>query len=284
MLFSSPRHVHGPDCPLASRRFQTQDLDDQFPISVGCCAARANAQRRWRLSVNGKYRAWYPFDETAPWAKSGPPLASSGFSCVALRRARAMKRRAARPVWNGSRGARGRPGRNHHGGDSYSSSAAYQSSEARQERPVAEERWSSAEQQAQADEAMQREGPAVAAEAEWEAPNDVLEIKVRLAEHDEAVGVTLVVSAATEAEASKAVQMLESCTKALVAMTAAQCEAKILAGLSQVSTKVEAEEGLLVQDKLEVARTCASGGRRLVLRGHSAPAYRVARVIPSLCT
>jgi len=78
---------------------------------------------------------------------------------------------------------------------------------------------------------------------------------------DQAVEVARVAKAAMEAEAPKAVEKLKSYTKALEATTA-QLEARISAALREVSAKVEAEEGLLAEDVLQAAPTCASDGSR----------------------
>ena len=103
--------------------------------------------------------------------------------------------------------------------------------------------------------------------AVWAAQLDVEEMKLFSA--DQAVVVARVAKAVTEAEAPTAVLKIESCTKALVEMTA-QLDAKILAALSQVSAKLEEEEELLVKDELEVAQTCESCLRRLVIREQAA--------------
>jgi hypothetical protein len=78
---------------------------------------------------------------------------------------------------------------------------------------------------------------------------------------DQAVEVARVAKAAMEAEAPKAVEKLKSYTKALEATTA-QLEARISAALREFSAKVEAEEGLLAEDVLQAAPTCASDGSR----------------------
>ena len=103
--------------------------------------------------------------------------------------------------------------------------------------------------------------------AVWAAQLDVEEMKLFSA--DQAVVVARVAKAVTEAEAPMVVLKIESCTKALVEMTA-QLDAKILAALSQVSAKLGAVEELLVKDELEVAQTCASSCTRLVIREQAA--------------
>ena len=155
-----------------------------------------------------------------------------------------MRRRAARPVWPGPRKARGRPGPRHrHGGEA--------------NRTTAEKIWVSAQQRAEA--AILRAATAVAAAAKWAALIDVGEMELLL--DDQAVEVARVAKAAMEAVAPKAVEKLKSYTKALEATTA-QLEARISAALREFSGKVEAEEGLLAEDVLQAAPTCASDGSR----------------------
>jgi hypothetical protein len=103
---------------------------------------------------------------------------------------------------------------------------------------------------------MQGAATAVAAAAEWAGLIDEEEMELLLA--DQAVEVARVAKAAMEAEAPEAVERLNSSTKALEATTA-RLEAKILAALRELSAKLDEEEGLLMEDRLEVVPTCASG-------------------------
>ena len=111
---------------------------------------------------------------------------------------------------------------------------------------------------------MQAAATAVAAAAEWAALMDVGEMEVLLADQAvevERVAKTAMAKTAMEAEGPDAVEKFKSSTKALEATTA-QLEARILAALTSLSAKLEAEEGLLTEDELEVAPTCASDGSR----------------------
>ena len=239
----------------AEARFQAKVPDGPIPLqpSMGCCTARAEARRRWRLSIKGKPREGYP---------SGSATRASTTSGVFPCRTRALRPRAARPVWPGSRrqgggtysGSEAYQGSGSSGSEAYQGGGneAYQGGKTPPERPTAE-KWVLAKQRAE--EAMHRAATAVSAAAEWAALIELGEIELLL------VHQMLVVSTAAMAtEAPKAIDQLESSTNALEA-TIVQLEARILAALREVSDKLEAEEELLM-DELEVAPTCASGGSR----------------------